>query len=75
MKLLAPALDRIANANITSEKLAKVFENLGKAAVDLEAVDSAIVLNYQGPDDLVEPGDLLPVITLSLRPDNVFDSK
>ena len=75
LKLLAPALARLANAAITSEKLAEVFKGLGKMANDFEAGDAALVLNYQGPGDTVEPSDLVPVITLSLRPATVFDPK
>jgi hypothetical protein len=67
-RVLPEALERLAKAELTPDRLIEVFKGLALAA---NAHGSEVVqlnLDYQGATDQVQEGDLIPVISLSLRP-------
>jgi hypothetical protein len=45
-----------------------IFEQIGKMVDQFGAAASIFQLDYQKPGDDLQPGDLLPVITLAVRP-------
>ncbi len=68
MPIHHPTFDRLRAAKISGDGLATI---LGQMVADIEmlgAATSQLQLDWQQPDDEVREGDLLPVVTLSLRP-------
>ncbi len=62
------ALESIRNAAITGKNFAGLFE---KMASDIEIVGSPgglFILNYMDPENLPTEGELVPTITLALKP-------
>lgn len=62
------ALKRVAEAELTGPFLMELFNGLAAAANAYHSPMVQIHLEYQGPDDQVGPDDMIPVISLSLRP-------
>jgi hypothetical protein len=62
------ALATIRQSGITGTDFADLFEQL---AASMEKTDSSaglLVLNYMSPDQLPAEGELVPVVTLALKP-------
>jgi hypothetical protein len=68
MPVAEPTLKRIREAPLRPDALAMIFEQIGKMVDQFGAAASIFQLDYQKPDDDLQPGDLLPVITLAVRP-------
>lgn len=49
------------------EAVATIFESMALGMDRLNAPTAHFTLDYQHPDDVLEPNHLIPVITLSLR--------
>ena len=60
--------DRLRAAKISGDGLATIFEQMAAGTEMLGAATSQLQLDWQQPDDELREGDLLPVVTLSLRP-------
>ena len=60
--------DRLRAAKISGDGLATIFEQMAAGIETLGAGASQVQLDWQQPDDELREGDLLPVVTLSLRP-------
>ena len=59
--------DRLRAAKISGEGLATILEQMADGIETLGAATSQLQVDWQKPDDEVREGDLLPVVTLSLR--------
>lgn len=67
MQINEQALNRVATARMTGEGIAEIL-NLLLVKSEMAGVPPSFVLDYQEPNDTIEEGDLIPVITVSLRP-------
>jgi len=63
-----PTFDRLRAAKISGDGLATILEQMAAGIEMLGAATSQLQLDWQQPDDELREGDLLPVVTLSLRP-------
>jgi hypothetical protein len=68
MRITDEALERIEQSSVSGKTLARIFEQLEAASVDANGIGSCVTLDFQHPDDKVQSGDMIPVITLALRP-------
>ena len=59
-------LERIKTATMSGPQVADAFAMLAKAADDNGVGDCAVNLEYVKDSDRLIPGDLIPMITLSL---------
>jgi hypothetical protein len=60
--------DRLRAAKISGDGLATILEQMAAGIEMLGAATSQLQLDWQQPDDELREDDLLPVVTLSLRP-------
>jgi len=60
--------DRLRAAKISGDGLATILEQMAAGIETFGAAASQLQLDWQQPDDEVRDGDLMPVVTLSLRP-------
>lgn len=68
MRINKHALDRVRTARMSGEGTADILLSMA-AGASLEGAEGVcLTLDYQREDDPVEPGDMIPVITLTLRP-------
>ncbi len=68
MKINQQSLDAIRGSEITGENLANLFE---KMAAGIESVDSPsglLILSYIDPKIMPAEGELIPTLTLALKP-------
>ena len=63
-----PTFDRLRAAKISGDGLATILEQMAAGIEMLGATTSQLQLDWQQPDDELREGDLLPIVTLSLRP-------
>lgn len=68
MKLNDAAIKAIYNSDISGPALVGVFEKMAQGLLGVNAPGGMLNLNFNPPDTLPEEGDLIPVITLALRP-------
>ena len=68
MPIHHPTFDRLRAAKISGDGLATILEQMTADIEMLGAATSQLQLDWQQPDDELREGDLLPVVTLSLRP-------
>jgi hypothetical protein len=68
MQLNIASIQRLGDSGMTPSKLVEAFQNLFRMVKEFEAGEAALVLNYERPGEVDSPDDLVPVITLSLRP-------
>lgn len=59
-------LERIQTASMTGAQIADAFVKLARAADQADMDECAINIEYVTPQDKLIPGDLIPMITLSL---------
>ena len=71
MPIHHPTFDRLRTAKISGDGLATILEQMAAGIEMLGAAASQLQLDWQQPDDELRDGDLLPVVTLSLRPATV----
>jgi hypothetical protein len=68
MPIHRPTFDRLRAAKISGDGLTTILEQMAAGIEMLGAAASQLQLDWQQPDDELGEGDLLPVVTLSLRP-------
>lgn len=68
MPVFNKALERLREATVRTEALATIFEHIGQMVDQFGAAASQLQLDWQKFDDEVLPGDLIPYITLGVRP-------
>jgi len=68
MPIHHPTFHRLRAAKISGDGLATILEQMAAGTEMLGAATSQLQLDWQQPDDELREGDLLPVVTLSLRP-------
>ena len=68
MPIHQATFDRLRTAKISGDGLATILQQMAAGTEILGAATSQLQLDWQQPDDEVREGDLLPVVTLSLRP-------
>ena len=68
MPIHQPTFDRLRAAKISGQGIAAILEQMAAGVEMFGAAASELQLDWQKPDDEVQDGDLLPVVTLSLRP-------
>lgn len=61
-------LTRLRESLMRGQAVATIFEQMAFGMENLNSPTSHYTLDFQHPDDQLEAGDLIPVITLSLRP-------
>ena len=70
MPIHHPTFD-LRTAKISGDGLVTILEQMAAGIEMLGATASQLQLDWQQPDDELRDGDLLPVVTLSLRPATV----
>lgn len=68
MPVFEKALHRLREATPRVEALATIFEHIGQMVDQFGAAASQLNLDWQQFDDEVADGDLIPYITLGVRP-------
>jgi len=68
MPIHQATFDRLRAAKIGGDGLATILEQMAAGIEAFGAATSQLQLDWQQPDDELRDGDLLPVVTLSLRP-------
>lgn len=68
MPINQAALQRLRDSQMRGGGVATIFEHLAFGFEQLGAAASQVQIDYQDPADTVVEGDLIPVITLALRP-------
>jgi len=68
MPIHQATFDRLRAAKISGDGLTTILQQMAAGIETLGAATSQLQLDWQRPDDEVREGDLLPVVTLSLRP-------
>ena len=68
VKLNDAAMQAIHNSDISGPALVGVFEKMAQSLLGVKAPGGMLNLNYLPPGIMPEEGDLIPVITLALRP-------
>ena len=68
MPIHQSTFDRLRAAKISGDGLATILQQMAAGIETLGVATSQLQLDWQQPDDEVREGDLLPVVTLSLRP-------
>ena len=68
MPINQATFDRLRAAKISGDGLTTILQQMAAGIETLGAATSQLQLDWQRPDDEVREGDLLPVVTLSLRP-------
>lgn len=68
MKVTPESIARLAGATFTAETVCRVFGFMEAQCEALGANTTSFSFDFQKPEDIVKPGDLIPVLTLSLRP-------
>ena len=68
MPIHQATFDRLRAAKISGDGLTTILQQMATGIETLGAATSRLQLDWQRPDDEVREGDLLPVVTLSLRP-------
>jgi len=62
------ALRAIRTADLTGENIADLFERMVCGTQGVGSSGGMFILNYIDPEALPEDGELIPVITLALKP-------
>ena len=68
MTIHQATLDRLRAAKISGDGLATILQQMAAGVETLGAATSQLQLDWEKADDEVREGDLLPTVTLSLRP-------
>ena len=67
-------LARLTGAKFTSETVTNVLEFMRQKAELTGAVSSALTFDFQKQEDVVTHADMIPVLTITLRPATVSDA-
>lgn len=68
MQIAPEALTRLRESLMRGDAVATIFESMAFGMEKINSPTSHLTLDFQHPDDVLEEGILIPVITLSLRP-------
>ncbi len=68
-------LDSIRNANLTGPNFATLFKQLAEGNETMDAPGSLLVLSYMDLENLPAEGELVPTITLALKPFHFLGEK
>lgn len=69
MRINPAALERLSQAPLTGEGLVRIFNEMMPIAQEAGPnCCASLNLDYQDQDAPIEDGDLIPVITITLRP-------
>jgi len=68
MPIHQATFDRLRAAKISGDGLAIILQQMAAGVETLGAATSQLQLDWERPNDEVRNGDLMPVVTLSLRP-------
>ncbi len=72
MRVQPDALARLAGSKFTAETVANIMEFMRQKADLVGAVSSGITLDFQKDEDVVTREDMIPCITLTLRPATIY---
>jgi len=67
MPINKEALERVRTAKFTAENFVEIMEHMCATRDALGGGDTQFSLDYQSADTVIEPGDMIPVITIGLR--------
>lgn len=62
------AIEAIRKANLTGENFASLFEQMTKGTEGVGAFGGLLILDYTDSNHLPAEGELVPTITLALKP-------
>lgn len=62
------ALERLKKATFTPQTIATLLEGLASVIEVMGSSTSQFQLDYQHQGDELEPGDMIPFVTIGLRP-------
>ena len=62
------ALEAIRGAALTGKNLAELFEKMAGGVEVVASPGGLLILNYMDPQNLPAEGELVPTITLALKP-------
>ena len=62
------ALERLKGATFTPQTIAGLLERLASVIEITGSATSQFQLDYQHATETIEPGDMIPFITIGLRP-------
>lgn len=68
MRINPDALQRLKGATFNAEVAAFLLEQMRGQAEIMGAPTASLSLDYEKPGDQSEPGDVVPVLTFTLRP-------
>jgi hypothetical protein len=68
MQIHSAHLERLSKSPMRGEAVATIFEAMAAGMDVLGAPTASFSLDYQHPGDVLGENELIPVITLSLRP-------
>lgn len=68
MQLHLPSLERLKESQLRGEGLVTIFEHLATIAQSFGADASTTTISWRKPEDILQPGDLIPLLTLSFHP-------
>lgn len=68
MRIAPDAIARLSGSKFTAETVANVVEFMRQKADLTGAVSSALTFDFQKESDAVTQEDMIPVLTLTLRP-------
>lgn len=66
------AIEALRNSDITGPALVDVFEKMAQGLIGMNAPGGMLNLNFIPPDTIPAEGELVPIITLALRPFHNF---
>lgn len=75
MPINKEALERIKTAKFGADIFTQILESMCATRDVLGCGDTEFKLDYQSVDTVIEPGDMIPVITIGLREAAVADDK
>lgn len=67
MQINEQAMERLKKSSITPEAFCQTMEQICDANNLFGSGDTQLSFDYQGRDIVVEPGDMIPFITIGLR--------
>lgn len=67
MQINEQAMKRLRESSITPEAFCKTMEQICDANNLFGSGDTQLSFDYQGRDVVIQPGDMIPFITIGLR--------
>lgn len=60
-------LNRIATSDLSAQRIAQLFSDLALSMQQMNIPGAGVNLEYVAPEDVLQDGDLIPIVTFSLR--------